>query len=358
MTRIIVDAHQDLAWNMRDLDRDFRLSAYAKRKAEAGTQRAQRDGLCMTGLPEALLGRVAVIFATIFANPQRSAYTLPSRHMYSTPAEAHEIGMSQLDYYHELADSCPNVALIREQGDLQRVLATWQPDVPFEQHQIGLVVLMEGADPIREPKAFEEWYARGVRIVGLAWSQTRYSGGTAAPGGLTKLGRELLDVMASFRAVLDVSHMAEQAFFEALDAYDGQIIASHSNPRRFRDSDRHLSDLMIRRLVERGGVIGVVPYNAFMWQPEQKPAHKADAPLSRVAEMIDHICQIAGSARHVGIGTDFDGGFGAEDTPDGLDTVADLLSFAPLLAARGYSETDITAILSGNFLGVLRAALP
>jgi membrane dipeptidase len=358
MAHIIVDAHQDLAWNMRDLDRDFRLSAYAKRKTELGTSTAQQDGLCMTGLPEALLGRVAVIFATIFANPQRSAYNLPSRHMYSTPAEAHQIGMSQLDYYHELADSHPNIALIGAQSDLERVLATWQPDVPFEQHQIGLVVLMEGADPIREPKAFEEWYARGVRIVGLAWSQTRYSGGTAAPGGLTKLGRELLEVMASFRAVLDVSHMAEQAFFEALDAYDGQIIASHSNPRRFRDSDRHLSDQMIRRLVERSGVIGVVPYNAFMWQPEQKPARKADAPLSRVAEMIDHICQIAGSARHVGIGTDFDGGFGAEDTPDGLDTVADLLSLAPLLATRGYSETDIAAILSGNFLGVLRTALP
>lgn len=358
MAHIIVDAHQDLAWNMRDLDRDFRLSAYAKRKAEAKASAARREGLCMTGLPESLLGRVAVIFATIFANPKGGAYSLPSRHMYSTPAEAHQIGMSQLDYYHELADSHPNIALIRDHSDLERVLATWQPDVPFEQHQVGLAVLMEGADPIREPKAFEEWYERGVRIVGLAWSQTRYSGGTAAPGGLTKLGRELLEVMASFRAVLDVSHMAEQAFFESLDAYDGQIIASHSNPRRFRDSDRHLSDLMIRRLVERDGVIGVVPYNAFMWQPEQRPARKADAPLSRVAELIDHICQIAGSARHVGIGTDFDGGFGAEDTPDGLDTVADLLSLAPLLAARGYSETDVEAILSGNFLGVLRAALP
>ncbi|PJF33257.1 MAG: peptidase M19, partial [Candidatus Thermofonsia Clade 1 bacterium] len=97
----------------------------------------------------------------------------------------------------------------------------------------------------------------------------------------------------------------------------------------------------IRRLVERNGVIGVVPYNNFLWQPGQRPARKADAPLSRVAEVIDHLCQIAGSARHVGIGTDFDGGFGAESTPDGLDTVADLLSLAPLLAARGYSQSDV-----------------
>lgn len=358
MAHIVLDAHLDLAWNMRDLDRDFRLSAYAKRKAEAGTPIPDKEGICMVGLPEALLGRVAIIFATLFANPQGSAYSLPSRHMYSTPAEAHQIGMNQLDYYHQLADEHPQIALIRDQDELEGVLATWQPDVPFEQHKVGLVVLMEGADPIREPQAFEEWYARGVRIVGLAWSQTRYSGGTAAPGGLTKAGRELLDVMASFRAVLDVSHMAEKAFFEALDSYDGQIISSHSNPRYFRDSDRHLSDAMIRRLVERGGVIGVVPYNNFLWQPEQRPTRKADAPLSRVADVIDHICQLAGSARHVGIGTDFDGGFGANDTPEGLETVADLLSIAPLLAARGYSEADIAAILSGNFLGVLRAALP
>lgn len=358
MAHIVLDAHQDLAWNMRDLDRDFRLSAYAKRKAETGTPIPEKEGLCMVGLPEALLGRVAIIFATLFANPQGSAYSLPSRHMYSTPTEAHQIGMSQLDYYHQLADEHPQIALIRDQRELDDVLATWQPDLPFEQHKVGLVVLMEGADPIREPQAFEEWYARGVRIVGLAWSQTRYSGGTAAPGGLTKAGRELLEVMASFHAVLDVSHMAEQAFFEAVDSYTGQIIASHSNPRRFRDSDRHLSDAMIRRLVERGGVIGIVPYNNFLWQMEQRPTRKAEAPLSRVADVIDHICQLAGSARHVGIGTDFDGGFGANSTPEGLDTVADLLSIAPLLAARGYSEADIAAILSGNFLGVLRAALP
>jgi membrane dipeptidase len=115
---------------------------------------------------------------------------------------------------------------------------------------------------------------------------------------------------------------------------------------------------MIRRLVERNGVIGVVPYNHFLWEPEARPARKADAPLSRVVEVIDHICQLAGSARHVGVGTDFDGGFGADSTPEGLDTVADLLSLAPLLSARGYSDSDITAILSGNFLGVLRAALP
>src|SRR5690606_9455364 len=119
------------------------------------------------------------------------------------------------------------------------------------QHRQGLVLLMENADPILEPRQFEEWYERGVRIVGPAWEGTRYCGGTGQPGGLTAVGRELLEVMASFNAILDLSHMAEQSFLESLDLYEGILIASHSNPRRFRNTDRHLSDTMIRRLAER-----------------------------------------------------------------------------------------------------------
>lgn len=237
------------------------------------------------------------------------------------------------------------------------MLETWRDGMALDQRKVGLVLLMEGADPIREPRAFEEYYERGVRIVGLAWEGTRYSGGTNAPGGLTTLGRELLEVLSSYKVILDVSHSAEKAFYESLDVYDGPIIASHSNPRRFRDSDRHLSDTMIRRLVERGGVMGIVPFNKFLWEPEDRPERKKDAPISRVVDAIDYVCQIAGSADHVGLGTDFDGGFGAEKTPDQLDTLADLRGLIPLLQGRGYSLSDIERICSGNFLRVLREAL-
>ncbi len=135
---------------------------------------------------------------------------------------------------------------MRTQAELDAVIETWQPGKEIADHRQGIVLLMENADPISEPKQFEEWYERGLRIVGPAWQASRYCGGTGQPGPLTDLGRDLLEVMAGFNAILDLSHMAEESFLEAVDRYEGIVIASHSNPRRFRDSDRHLSDEMIR----------------------------------------------------------------------------------------------------------------
>lgn len=353
---LVLDAHQDIAWNYTDMGRDFRQSALRTRAREVGTEVAARQGGAMCGFPESLRGRVGLIFATLFVAPK--AVPFYRKYAYTTPREAYEQAMRQLDYYALLADEHPQIALVRTQKELSDVLASWEEGKAIDQHKIGFVLLMEGADPIPEPRAFDEWYERGVRIVGLAWNQTRYSGGTNAPGPLTKLGEELLQVMAGYNAILDLSHASEMAFLQALGKYPGQIIASHSNPRRFCNTDRHLSDDMIRRLVERGGVIGVVPYTLFMWDRGAAPAHKSGTPMSRVVDMIDHICQIAGSARHVGFGTDFDGGFGVEHTPEGFDTVADLLELVPLFAARGYSTADIEGIFSGNFLRILRAALP
>jgi membrane dipeptidase len=207
---------------------------------------------------------------------------------------------------------------------------------------------MENADPILEPKQFEEWYERGVRIVGPAWKASRYAGGTGQPGPLTALGDELLEVMSSFNAILDLSHLAEEACLQALDRYQGVIIASHSNPRRFRDTDRHLADNTIRLLAERDGVMGIVAYNRFLNDDWTLADTKRALPLSVYVDAIDYVCQITGSAAHVGIGTDLDGGFGAECTPDGLDTVMDLLTIGTALSQRGYTQGDVEAILSGT----------
>lgn len=358
---IIVDAHQDIAWNALEYQRDFLTSAHRKRRAEAGTAAVTRNGIASAGLPEALLGRVAIIFATIYATPEWAKLD-PLEKGYVTFAEAYKMGMAQMDYYHRLADSTDTIRLIQSQSDLNAVLESWADGVEMPQRKVGLVLLMEGGDPIREPKAFEEWYERGLRICGPAWSQTRYSGGTSrhgrGPGPLTNEGRELLEVMESFRAVLDVSHMSEQSYLEALDRYGGTIIASHSNPRHFRDSDRHLTDTMIRRMVEREGVIGAVPYNAFLKNNYVVGEAKRLTPISHLVDVIDYYCQVAGSARHVGIGTDMDGGFGAGQLPAEMDNLSDLQLLPPLLGARGYSADDIALIMGGNFLRVLRASLP
>jgi membrane dipeptidase len=260
-----------------------------------------------------------------------------------------------MDYYERLNDESEKIRLVRTLADLDAVLSTWDDGKDMGDHQQGLVILMENADPIIEPKQFEEWYERGVRIVGPAWQATRYCGGTGQPGPLTDLGRDLLNIMADFNAILDLSHMAEESYREAVDRYEGVIIASHSNPRRFRNSDRHLSDDMIRRLAERDGVMGIVLFNAFLsntWKKGEK------LPLSVVIAAIDHVCQLTGSAAHVGLGSDFDGGFGLESIPDGLDTVGDLWTIGKHLRERGYKETDIAAILGGNMTRKLRQTLP
>ncbi len=358
--QIIVDAHEDIAYNTLNFGRDFAQSVHVTRRREANTDFPKINGTATTGLPEALLGRVALVFGTLFVAPAWSRTVMGSfgEIAYETPAEAYRHAMDQIDVYHRLADDNDRIGLVRTQSELAAVLAAWADGIPFEQHKVGIMISMEGADPIREPRAFEEWYERGVRAVGLAWSETRYSGGTRRPGPLTAMGRDLLEVMQSFNAILDLSHMAEEAYLESVDRYGGRIIASHSNPRRFCDTDRHLSDDMIRRLAERDGVMGLVPYNQFMQNGWSRTNPKSQTPISTYIAMIDHVCQVTGSAHHVGIGSDFDGGFGVEHIPAEMDTVADLHKIGPLLAERGYAPEDITAILGGNFLRVLRAALP
>lgn len=355
---ILVDAHQDIAYNYVCFGRDYRQHALYKRRTEADYPLSATWPRATLGLPDALLGRVAIAFATLFVVPDRRNfmrvnYPQPS---YKTARQAYKLALDQLDYYHALADHDDRVRLVRTQAELDAVLATWAPGTEFADHKQGLVLLMEGADPILEPKQFEEWYERGVRVVGPAWSATRYSGGTGAPGGLTALGEGLLEHLAHFNAILDLSHMAETAAFTALDRYEGVVIASHSNPRKFNDSDRQLSDLMIRRIAEHDGVIGIVLYNPYLsdrWSAGDPPVS-----MGTVTGAIDYICQLTGSAAHVGIGSDFDGGFGAGSVPAGMDTIMDLGKIGGALAERGYSPADIEAIMGGNMLRSLRRALP
>jgi membrane dipeptidase len=228
-------------------------------------------------------------------------------------------------------------------------------------HPVGLVMLMEGAEGVREPAELEEWWGLGVRIIGPAWAGTRFCGGTREPGPLTSEGYALLEAMAAFGFTLDLSHMDEKAALQALDSYPGAIIASHANLMALlkgADTNRHLSDRVVHGLIERGGVIGIVPYNSFLETGWKRGDRREAVPLERVAAHIDTICQIAGDAHHAGIGSDFDGGFGLQSAPAGMDTIADLQKLVPLLASRGYNDSDIAAILGDNWLSLLRRTLP
>ncbi|MCP4140279.1 MAG: peptidase M19 [Chloroflexi bacterium] len=363
---IIVDAHEDLAHNIQSFGRDYTRSVAETRRLEKNAPTVNHTGETLFGYPEYQQGKIALIFATLFAPPRRYQSDDLAKYSYKNTDEAHRLYRDQIDIYRRLIDEHPDkFDIIRNTPDLNLLLSKWQhteeKQPPPTAPPTGMVLLMEGAEGIRSPEELGEWWELGLRIIGPAWVGTRYSGGWHEPGPLTNAGRELLSGMAEYNFTLDLSHMDEKAALEALDIYEGGIIASHSNAAALlpnSGTNRHLSDRMIRGIIERDGVIGVVLFNAFLKVGWKKTDGRAHITLENLVAHIDHICQLAGDAKHVGIGSDFDGGFGLDSVPSGIDTVADLQKIAPLLEERGYTESDIAAILGENFINYLKKNLP
>ena len=352
---MFVDGHLDLAYNVVQCHRDVEAGVAAIRAAEQPP--IPQLGTATVGLPELRRGGIGLVFATLFTLPSTAKDTdLPAEQVYHTPAQAHAQAETQLNYYLAL-ETRGLVRLMRTRGDLVAHQTAWANGDPT----LGLVVLMENADPIVTPAATSWWASRGVRIVGPAWQATRYCGGTKQPGPLTALGRALLPELAQNGLILDVSHMAEASFWQALELWSGPVIASHSNCRALaptRLADRHLSDAMLKALIERDAVIGSVIFNAFLAAEYQSGDPKTQYGCERLVRHIDRICQLAGNTRHVAIGSDLDGGIGSEDIPHELDSIADMPRIAEALSSANYSPAAITDIMGGNWLRLLARALP
>jgi membrane dipeptidase len=353
---LIIDAHEDIGWNWLEFDRYPGESALEGRANEAGSPTPLLVGQRTTGLPQWLAGKVGVVFSTVFVLPARWKFDTRLQVVYSTTEEAHDLGRQQVDAYHSLAESEPQISLIETQADLDTVLTSWLD--PAQQPQVGFVITMEGADPIEEPAQVGQWHEWGVRSVGPAWKRTIYSGGTSEPGPLTDLGRDLLGEMAALNMILDLSHIASEAYLEAVDLYEGPIIASHSNPPTYLNTDRGVTDEMILKLAARDGVLGIALFNVFLKPGWQVGDPRSEVPVGTVVEAIDYVAQLTGSVEHVAIGSDFDGGFGVSGIPAGMDTVADLGLIAEGLSAWGYSQEDVDKVMHGNWLRILRRCLP
>lgn len=358
---LIVDAHEDLAWNMLTFDRDYTLSVAETRRSESGGDIPRYNGDTLLGWPEYQRGNVAIVFSTLFAAPERRKYGVWDTQCYSDLDQARNLYRTQLDVYHRLIDDHPGkFRLIQDQANLAAVLEHWNQKNEKE-HPIGLVVLMEGAESIRDPQELEEWWQAGVRLIGIAWTGTRFCGGTREPGPLTSEGYALLDGMSDLGFALDISHMDERAALQALDHYSGSILASHANAKALlkgSESNRHLTDRVIHNLIERDGVIGIVPMNPFLLAGWKRKDKREEVTLQNVVSQIDYICQIAGDASHVGLGSDFDGGFGLQSAPTGVDTIADLQKLISLLSDCGYNGTEIASIFGENWISILRRTLP
>ena len=313
--------------------------------------------MATVSIPDLKQANICLIFPTIFVEPANSPF--PSGNLaltYRDAEEAHRLGMSQLDYYHRLADEDETIRLVGDVASLNEVVE--QDDESGEGGNgriLGLVPLMEGADPVRHPEELEMWWERGVRVIGPAWDDTRYASGAwrGSHHGLTKEGHHLLEVMAELGFILDITHMSEKAAFEAIDRYEGVIVATHANARTLVPVERHLSDTQIRAIGERDGVIGIVLYNSFLRAGYKKGDHRERVTLDHVVAHIDHICQVLGDAAHCGIGSDFDGGFGAEDIPFEMKSGQDLNLIPDALKTRGYAQQDIEKIMGKNWIDLL-----
>jgi len=307
---IIVDAHEDIAFHLNYFERDFVTPTVP----------------CMITLPALKEGNVKLVFNTIFIPPKRK------------PENTVQSAMEQLYTYEKIYKD--------HEEDIYRVTGPGDIAGLEENSRIGFLTLMEGADPIEEPGGLDEFYERGVRVIGLAWNnKNRYASGNDTQEGLTEMGVELIKRMNDLGITLDLSHLNERCFWDSIALTELIPIATHSNASALTAHGRNLKDEQLRAISERGGVIGIVLYNHFLQTGGKTPT------LEDVYAHADYMIGLCGED-HVGIGSDMDGAR-IKDFPEGLKSVADLPKIAEFFMDKGYSEERVRKIMSGNFLRVM-----
>jgi membrane dipeptidase len=359
--RLIIDAHLDLGWSAVSFNRDLTLSVDEVRRLEQGMTDEPARGRNTVTLPELRRAGVAVAVATLLARggpdqPWRAGYKRTDLD-HAAPSLAYAQAHAQLAYY-RLLEQQNHLRFIRDRRQLD---AHWdayrrQPDST----PLGIILSMEGADPIVGPEQVQYWWDQGLRAVGPAhYGRSHYAYGTGVDGPLSDAGIDLLKRFERLGMALDATHLSDTSFWHAMEVYRGPVLASHHNCRVLVPGDRQLADDQIKLLVEREAVIGVA-LDAWMLYPNwvRGQTDPEVVGLSALADHIEHVCDLAGDARHSAIGSDLDGGFGHEQTPRDVKTIADLQKLADILSSRGFANDDIDAIFHGNWLRFFRNTLP
>jgi membrane dipeptidase len=359
--RLLIDGHLDIGMNAVSYDRDQTWSVAAIREHEK-----QRPGKCRgrntVSLDEMRKANVGICLATVLARSRPEAKPaeepLRSDIDYICEDAAYAHARADLAYY-EVLEHRGQLRQIKNRRQLDELADVWlsgeKPDAP-----IGYILSMEGADPIISPEFAQHWWELGLRTVCLAhYGPSAYAMGTGGDGPLTERATPLLKAFDEMGMILDLVHTADTALMQAMELFSGRVFVSHGNCRTLVPGDRQISDEQIKAIAQRDGIIGTV-LDAWMLTPnwQKGVTTNAGTTLKDLADHIDHICQLVGDARHAAIGSDLDGGFGTEQSPRDLDTIADLHKVAPLLAGRGYSDDDIDSIFYGNWLRFFREALP
>ena len=350
---LLFDAHLDLSMNAMEWNRDLRESLDEINERENGMSDKPDRGNATISLDELRKGNIGIVVATQIARYVAKGSDLPGWH---SPEQAWSQTQAQLAYYKSL-EFLGDLSPIRNTAELEAHLEYWKKTTDAKK-KIGYVLSLEGADSILSMEHLEMAYSNGLRAIGPAhYGPGRYAQGTNASGGLGKMGRQLVQKMEQLNIILDATHLCDESFWEALEHNHGPVWASHQNARALVNHNRQFSDEQFKALIERKAVIGM-PLDAWMmvpnWERGKSTPESMNVSLNTMIDHLDHICQLAGNAQHVGLGTDLDGGFGTEQCPKDLKTIADLQKIPELLSKRGYSDSEIEGICHGNFLGFLR----
>ena len=352
-----IDIHLDLSMNAMEWNRDLRLPVADINARERGRTDLPGRGGVTVSFPEMRKGRTGFVVAT-----QIARYVAPDNALsgWHSPEQAWAHTQGQLAWYHAMEEA-GEMTMIADLGGFERNLSRWSDEsVSNGEIPIGYMLSLEGADSLVTLHHLEKAYAYGLRAVGPAhYGPGRYANGTDASGRMGQEGIALLREMDNLHMILDMTHMCDDAFWQALDVFKGPLWASHNNCRSIVDHNRQFSDDQLKALIERGAVIGAA-MDAWMivpgWKKKISDPVGMDCGLEKLIDHMDHICQLAGNASHICIGSDLDGGFGKEQCPYDVSTIADLRKFPELLSARGYAEDDVISVMHGNVTAFLRKA--
>ena len=356
---LLFDAHLDLAMNAVEWNRDLRRNVDAIQQAEDGMTDKRDRCNGTVSLPAMRAGNVGLCVATLIARVEHDQYSPVQG--WRSQEQAFAMTAAQRAWYQCMEDA-GEMKLIDNRASLDEVIAQWTSGTDKSALPVGFVLSLEGADSILTPDQLHAAWKSGLRALGSAhYGPGVYAFGTDSDGSLPPRGKELLKVMDELGMILDATHLSDTCFWEALEVFDGPVWASHQNCRALVPHQRQFSDEQLKALIERDAVIGAA-MDAWMLAPdwvrgESTPAGM-NVSLNTVLDHIDHVCQLAGSDKHSGIGSDLDGGFGTEQSPMDIETIADLQTIPELLRTRGYSEEAVERICHGNFIRFLRTHLP
>ncbi len=350
-----VDAHLDLSMNAMEWNRDLRMTIQEMRDREKDMNDKPDRGKNTVSFAELRKGNFGLVVATQIARYVERGSWLPG---WNSPEQAWAQTQAQVAWYQQMEED-GEMKQINNLTALEEHIVDWTNSTA-DKKPIGYILSLEGADSIVTLKHLEKAYAYGLRAVGPAhYGPGRYAFGTDSNGPMGTKGKELLREMERLNIILDATHLCDESFREAMDTYRGPVWASHHNCRALVNHNRQFNDDQLKELIARGAVIGA-PMDAWMivpgWVRGQSTPKQMGVNLERVVDHMDHICQLAGNANHIGIGSDLDGAFGKEQSPYDIDTIADLQKLRTILAARGYTSADIENVMSGNWLRFLRRA--